>query len=368
MDAFVAAMRGQLFGTNLGSNPVLNESGLKGNWSFDLSYTINNIGPFGGGDQGERISFAAAVEKQLGLKLDKRDVPTPVIVVDSVNESPTADPPGAAEALPEIKLPTEFEVASVTLAEPPTPGAPPRAIRFGLQPGGRYQSEGLPLRFLIDRAFNSNNREEIQNVPDFAQTLRVDITAKVTLPPTADPNDQDLQAILLRNLLADRFGMKYHTEERPVTSYQLVASKPKLKKADPGNRTHCIQSPAPPGSPPGTRVITCQNATMSDFARSLQGMTPDLPWPVDNATGIEGNYDFTLSFTFVNQAINMARIAAVSAVGGSGGGEAAQASDPSGGYTIFEAMEKQLGLKLDKVKRNEKVTVIDHLEPKPTEN
>jgi uncharacterized protein (TIGR03435 family) len=40
---------------------------------------------------------------------------------------------------------------------------------------------------------------------------------------------------------------------------------------------------------------------------------------------------------------------------------AASASDPSGGYTIFEAIEKQLGLKLKAEKRNEKVIGVDHL-------
>jgi uncharacterized protein (TIGR03435 family) len=53
------------------------------------------------------------------------------------------------------------------------------------------------------------------------------------------------------------------------------------------------------------------------------------------------------------------------------GGEAgavAPASDPSGSYTIFEAMERQLGLKLEKQKRPIQVFVIDHLEQKPTDN
>jgi uncharacterized protein (TIGR03435 family) len=44
------------------------------------------------------------------------------------------------------------------------------------------------------------------------------------------------------------------------------------------------------------------------------------------------------------------------------------ASDPMGGYTIFEAIEKQLGLKLEKTKRPGSVFVIDHMEQKPTEN
>ena len=44
------------------------------------------------------------------------------------------------------------------------------------------------------------------------------------------------------------------------------------------------------------------------------------------------------------------------------------ASDPTGGYTIFEAIEKELGLKLEKQKRTMPVIVIDSIEQKPTDN
>jgi uncharacterized protein (TIGR03435 family) len=46
----------------------------------------------------------------------------------------------------------------------------------------------------------------------------------------------------------------------------------------------------------------------------------------------------------------------------------AEASDPSGAVTLFEAIEKQLGLKLEKQKRPASVLVIDHVEQKPTDN
>jgi uncharacterized protein (TIGR03435 family) len=44
-----------------------------------------------------------------------------------------------------------------------------------------------------------------------------------------------------------------------------------------------------------------------------------------------------------------------------------EASDPSGGYTIFEAVEKQLGLKLEAQKRSMPVVVIDHIEQRPVD-
>jgi uncharacterized protein (TIGR03435 family) len=47
---------------------------------------------------------------------------------------------------------------------------------------------------------------------------------------------------------------------------------------------------------------------------------------------------------------------------------AAAASDPNGAVTLFEAVEKQLGLKLESQKRPVPVLVIDHAEQKPTDN
>ena len=48
--------------------------------------------------------------------------------------------------------------------------------------------------------------------------------------------------------------------------------------------------------------------------------------------------------------------------------EGATASDLSGAMSIFEAINKQLGLKMETHKRMLPVLVIDHLEEKPTDN
>jgi len=44
------------------------------------------------------------------------------------------------------------------------------------------------------------------------------------------------------------------------------------------------------------------------------------------------------------------------------------ASDPSGAVSLTDALNKQLGLKLEAQKRPMPVLVIDHIEEKPTEN
>ena len=55
-------------------------------------------------------------------------------------------------------------------------------------------------------------------------------------------------------------------------------------------------------------------------------------------------------------------------VGAAGAGDIT-ASDPiGGGASLFDAVEKQLGLKLEKERRTYPVFVIDHIEEKPTDN
>jgi uncharacterized protein (TIGR03435 family) len=360
MAAFAGGMRGMM-GASVGSNQVLDETGLKGNWNFDVKWSWQSNGPIMA-SPGDRISIFEAVDRQLGLKLEEKQIPTPVIVVVSVNQKPSENPAGVAEALPPILLPTEFEVASVKPTDPDT-----RSARFQMQPGGRLTVENMPMFFLVSRAFNTNNNEQVTGLPKWANNERFDIVAKAPSAPSASAMDNDALAPMMRALLVDRFKMTYHTEDRPVSAYSLVAAKPKMKKADPASRTSCKNAAAPPGAPPGSQMLTCQNITMAQFADRLQNMSPELGWPVLDATGIEGGWDFSLTYSR-NAAMMMARAAGRGGDGPPAEGGAVAASEPTGVLTIFEAMEKQLGLKLELHKRPMPVTVIDHIEQKPTEN
>jgi uncharacterized protein (TIGR03435 family) len=359
MEAFAGSLRG-LVGASLGQNAVMDETGLKGAWNFDLKYSMQLMGPLMA-EAGDRISIFAAIEK-LGLKLEEKQVPTLVIVVDSVNQKPSPNPPGVVEVLPPIPVPTEFEVASIKPSDPNT-----RMGRFQMQPGGRLVSEGMALHFLVSRAFNTFNNEAIVGLPAFADTDRYDINAKLPSGgPAINSMDMDLMAPLILGLLKDRFKLTYHTEEQPLSAYTLVSAKPKMKKADPASRVFC-KTPGPtPGAPPGSRVLKCQNITMAQFAERLQGFAPEFNWPVLDGTGIEGGWDFTLTFSMRMPMMGpgMGR----SGEGNSAPGALPAAPDPSDNYTIFEAIEKQLGLKVEKQKRPMPVIVIDHIEQKPTDN
>ncbi len=362
MAAFAEGLRG-LLGANLGVSPVLDQTGLSGSWNFDLKYSLGLIGI--AGPIGERITISEAVEKQLGLKLEERQVPTPVLVVESVNQKPSENPPGTAEALPPMAAPEAFEVASVKPSNPDS-----RNSRFQMQPGGRLNAEGVPLRFLIARAFNTNNNEQLTGVPSWADSARFDVIAKA--PPDSMNQtglDQEALAPMMMALLKERFKLTYHTEQRDLPAYALQAVKPKMKKADPSARAWCKNPSQIPGAPPapqGSQALICQNITMAQFADLLQGRAGNLNSPILDSTGIQGGWDFTLT---VNPILSLNLAAALRPPeAGQPGDSGATASDPSGGYSIFEAIEKQLGLKLEKQKRSASIVVIDHIEQTPTED
>jgi len=174
---------------------------------------------------------------------------------------------------------------------------------------------------------------------------------------------------MLKTLLADRFGLKSHMEDRPVDGYTLVAAGPHMKKADPTNRTGCKTGPGPDGKDPRIdnpqlgRLVTCLNITMAQFAAQLQTMASGyIKSPVIDATGIDGAYDFTLSFSTSGQ------LRAPSPQAGDDSSSSTSASVPTGGISLFDAIYKTLGLKLEKSKVSIPTLVIDHIERTPTEN
>ncbi len=107
-----------------------------------------------------------------------------------------------------------------------------------------------------------------------------------------------------------------------------------------------------------SNLMDCRNITMAQFAKQLQKMEPDdIPNEVEDATGLTGAWDFMLSYT--PRYLLQAQVP---------GQPAGVASDPGGGISLFDALSRQLGLKLEMRKRVMPVIVIDHMEDHPTDN
>jgi uncharacterized protein (TIGR03435 family) len=168
---------------------------------------------------------------------------------------------------------------------------------------------------------------------------------------------------MLRTLMEDQFGLKAHKEDQQATSYAVVVPKgePKMKKADPSERAGCKPDPnaIPTAGNPGPMIAwTCQNTTIAEFAQNIaQWAGGYIDHPVVDTTGIPGGWDFSLYWTPRGNLQAPPRPAGA-------GGDVVSALDP-GGLSVFEAIEKELGLKLEVGKHLVSVTVVDHLDEKP---
>jgi uncharacterized protein (TIGR03435 family) len=222
----------------------------------------------------------------------------------------------------------------------------------------------FPLSFLIKIAWSLPSNDTLTGTPAWLNSVRVDLSAK--LPSTqatravTGVGDMDEFVPALKALLTERFKISIHTELRPVRGYALVAAKPKIRNADPSLRTKCFEGPGADGKDPRiahpllSKVITCQNITMDEFVKRLPALSGAYlrNQVVVDSSGIQGAYDITLSFS--------------AATGGLG--PSADVSVPDGGITLFDALDKQLGLKLEKRDIPAPVVILDHIEQKPAEN
>jgi uncharacterized protein (TIGR03435 family) len=346
------------------NHEVIDATKLEGVWDFDLEFTPSPLVPNKGPDA---ITIFDAVNKQLGLKLDLQDVPVPMLVVAGVNRKPTANPPEVAAALA-LAAP-RFEVAAIKPADPKQP------IFAGLRyTGGSEMRAGGTLHALIALAFqiqpNAAN-DKLAGLPKSADSQVWEITAKLPSTgegapnsiggrPQAPPLSVGLE--MLRGLLVDEFELKTHTENREATVYALTVGdgKPKLTKADPSERSDCLPDPNARKPFPGLgTMVNCKNITMAEFARNLEQATGFFDHPIVDATGLDGGWSFLLGFSRPRppQAPNPDQA----------GGKIGAASDPDEYMPAYEAVEKQLGIKLVKQKRSIPVIVVDHVSEKPVE-
>ncbi len=324
----------------IGGNIVADLTGLKGAWDFNLKFSRPVMLTTGGGDA---ISLAGAIDKQLGLKIELQMVPIPVIVVDSVNQKPS---PNASDVVAKLPPPTTaFEVADIK------PSLPETKENVQMQADGRMNTTGISLKDLVKAAWNLDD-DDMLSGPKWMADEHFDIVAKAAY---GAQTDDDMLELMLRALLVDRFRLKTHFEDQPVTVYALLAAKPKMKAADSANRSTCKNAGAAGGANSALfSNFACQNATMTLLTERLNVIAPGyINHPVVDLTGLTGAYDFSFSFSGV---------AAFQARG------AGDSNDPNGAVSLFEALEKQLGLKLEVQKHPMPVLVIDHVEQKPTDN
>lgn len=324
---------------------VLDRTGLRGAWDFDLQWSQRDVRKL------DLTTLQAAIEKQIGLKLKMAEAPLPVVIVDRVDDLPGS--PAVAKRL-------EFEVAEIK---------PDKEIREGsyvsIQPGGRVKIN-MSVKGLIAEAWGDINPSRIMGVTKEMDEGRFEVLAKAPLDQGGESgwhgafwNGVDLNSMrmMLRSLLEDRFRLRAHEEEQEIPGFALTKGKPKLTKADPRDRPGCGYQTRPEArlaNPVASAAITCRNVTMAQFVKGLNDAMPD--WlPFSDETDMSGSYDISLTFT-PNWMINILTARA-------------QDSDPVAGViTLQDELSHATGLKLQPRKVKTKVLVVDNVNAMPTEN
>lgn len=183
------------------------------------------------------------------------------------------------------------------------------------------------------------HKKQIVNAPDWIRTARWDVRGVPDVP--GQPSLQQMQT-LARKVLAERFGLVTHTEKREMEVYAVTVAK--------GGEKMTPSAGDPNGLPDendrengGVRTMQAANISMPDFALMMKFF---LDRPVADQTGLTGRYDFRFQWTFDESRV------------------AADGSAPPG---MFTAIQEQLGLKLEPVKAQTDVLVVDKVE-RPSAN
>jgi uncharacterized protein (TIGR03435 family) len=279
-----------------------------------------------------------------------------------------------------------FEVASIRPQAPVRiPNGPLARDLLGWQPSAakpeRMTCTACDLFFLIMRAYDLG-RDRISG-PNWLVDTRFGIEALA--PKGATQKDT---APMLQNLLADRFGLRYHFEKKEFLNHTLrvAARGHKLKEAEEPEAKNLMPGVPPSVDRDGYPIIPSgyrgaggaplasnggmrwafRGQTISDLGliagRELGaylGSGEFSPARITDETGLTGRYDFRLEF---GPSGSRGMPSPSEILSGAMEGPVGRAPD------IVTAMEKQLGLTMTKGKIPIDVLVIDNIERAPTEN
>jgi uncharacterized protein (TIGR03435 family) len=236
----------------------------------------------------------------------------------------------AAMALAQTPAAPSFEVATIH----PYVFRGPRGN--DITPGG-VNMRGVRLLEFISWAYSV--QENQISGPDWLNNTLFDISAKAATPAT-DPE----MRLMMQTLLAERFKLTVHRDQRDMSALVMTL----------GKNGHKLVENETPGSPSfstGKMSLTGNGATikqMTDF------ISRELKISIVDRTGLTGHYNYHLDIaSFVTE--EMMR--------NSNGGVPIE-----GPGIVAKAMQEQLGFKVDSAKVPMEVIVIDHMEKEPTEN
>jgi bla regulator protein BlaR1 len=295
------------------------------------------------------------------------------VAIGLMNASPGLAKSQPAESQPAQSQPAESQPAQ---SQPSAPlafdAAPVKPNRSGdtlhapsmILPGGRFTATNNTLRALILNAYGIfASPDLLSGGPAWIDSERFDIDAKAeasVIPANAPAKVLwEKTRLMLRTLLAERFKLSIRRETREMPVYELVVAKngPRLNKAD----QDCDESAtACHGFSGGPRQLLGAAVDMYDLASMLSRYSDR---PVLDKTGVQGNFDIKLQWNPF-----AARTQPAENVERSPEAEAREPSLDLGSLpSLFNALEQQLGLRLESRKGPVEIYVIDHVE-RPSEN
>jgi uncharacterized protein (TIGR03435 family) len=320
-------------------------------------------------------TLATALQEQLGLKLEATRGPIDTYVVDRVDQLT----PNDSSAVPA----KGFDVASIKPCQPSSSGAGRSGGAGMTTSAGRLNVQCMTIAEMIARAYVQYGNPRPANAPSFVdpdaiKNLVTDgpawiysdpFTIEATTSGTALPTE--LVGGLLRGLLESRLHLKLHQDQRSAAAYALTVAPGGLKVAR-ADAASCTP-PDPQGlgrarvPEPGAKPL-CANAfgwhgpnltwkatgvTMDQIAHSLWGIV--LHREVIDRTGVAGQFTFAIEFARDDSTAMPALPSDVVLPNAS--------ADVPPGPSIFTALERQVGLKLDATQGAEGFLVVDHVEP-----
>ncbi len=220
---------------------------------------------------------------------------------------------------------------------------------------GRFVASNTTLKTIVQYQAYGVPESRIVGGPGWIGSQRFDMEAKIDsaaldrLRTLARDQSRIETRAMFQHLLADRFKFAAHWETRDLPVYVLVVQKK-------GASLHPSKEPEGSSSTStNDGRFTGKGLTLTQLADALtQELSRELGRVVIDKTGIQGRYDFALTWT--------------PDTGASAVNNGADASaQPDTGPSIFTAIQEQLGLKLESSKGPVQVLVIDHAEM-PTEN
>ncbi len=250
--------------------------------------------------------------------------------------------PAVAPKLMAANADPSFDVATI---KPNDTGA---TAMQGLVINGRnFATRASSLADLISFAYEVQLKQ-IVGAPDWIFKDRYDIAAVPDVEGAPTPAQLRL---MIRKLITERFKLTFHKETREMPAFVLTAAKggQKLTPTE-------LTGPIPGlGLQPGVGGIKLigRNATVGDFAQFLQIVVLDRP--VVDQSAIAGKFDINVTFTPDESMFN-GRVPPMPKQEG---------VEPAPSF--FDAMQQQIGLKLDAQKTAVPVIAVDKVE-KPTAN